>query len=275
MNNRYTSLLGNFLTVISVAGLLQSTGLAASLEVYISAPTEQETYVQGAQTETFNSLTSGTTSGTYQSSIGTYTFTNAVVAPANQYGGANSSQYINIGAPTDSAVPFTLNLNQEANYFGFWWSAGDDKNEITFFYDDTELASFSTKDILTLLGNRETGSVTAVNQTTYESLDYFGNPNPHPLDEKMEPFAYVHIFSIGLKFNKIVFSNSGSTGTGFESDNHSVHNFAEVPEPEGSTVFVKEVPTTAVPEPSTTVLLVAAGGAMLHQLVRRRKQAKA
>jgi hypothetical protein len=60
------------------------------------------------------------------------------------------------------------------------------------------------------------------------NLDYYGNPNPPPDRNTNEPYVYVNFHgNAGTTFDTIVFTNFTS-GTGFESDNHSVHS---VPEP--------------------------------------------
>lgn len=185
---------------------------------------------------------------------------------ANQYGGAELTQYISLGAQSSSSAPYTLQLTTPANYFGFWWSAGDAQNGISFYSNGTLLARFGTQDILTLLGNT---TVTSVDQQVYQTGFYFGNPNYDPKQNTAEPYAYVNIFANGATFDQIVFDNSNTTGTGFESDNHSVY-FSSTPlAPAGSSVFVKEIPAT-VPEPSAALLSAGAGLALLWARTRRR-----
>ncbi len=273
--NKFKSNARRVLLTASIAGLLPGIASAASLDVYISSPIQQSTFVQDARTETFDSLTANTPiTGTYNSNVGTYTFTDAAqVVGANEFGGADGTNYISIGAQSGTTTPYTLNLKSEANYFGFWWSAGDGENGVSLYYDDIFLARFSTKDILTLLENP---SVTAVDGTVYDSTEYFGNPNI--LDgenNSSQPYAYVNIFSNGLKFNKIIFDNSNTTSTGFETDNHSMFNGSSTPVPEDSSVFVQELPPQAVPEPGATTLLLIAGAGLLYRMARSRKAARA
>jgi len=268
-----------FLIAASLAALIPQAVKAdenlASLQVYLSAPAQQNTFIGDAYTETFDAFTPGSSvSGTYRSTVGTYTFAEPAQARgADEHGGANGSTYLTFGAQSETTQGFTLTLGFAANYFGFWWSAGDGKNGISFYYDDTLLARFSTQDILNLLGDRDTGMVTAVDdRITYESKEYFGNPN---LDYQNfgQPYSYVNIFAIGATFNKIVFDNSDTTSTGFETDNHAVTYTTVDPGDEPSLVKVTVIQTPAVPEPSTTALLVGAGIGLVYRVARRRKQA--
>jgi len=54
-----------------------------------------------------------------------------------------------------------------------------------------------------------------------------------------------------------VFDNSGSTGSGFESDNHSVILGQVVPD--GGTVLVREVPAEAAAPEAGTLFLMGSG----------------
>ncbi len=256
--------------VLVGAAMLPGLAAGASLDVYISAPGEQSTYLAGATTETFNTLPLGIQTSPYNSSVGTYQFGNDstfAVLNADQYGGASNSQYVALGSQSQSSAPVTLSLTAPATYFGFWWSAGDANNGLSFYADNTLLTRITTADIIHLLESSG-GSVTAVNGSTYTSGSYFGNPNNGY--DGGEPFAYVDIFARGTAFNKIVFDNSGTTGTGFETDNHSV--FSGVAEPNGPSVFIESLPAsiTTTPEP-TEILLTGLGLVVSGFVFRRRK----
>ncbi len=66
-------------------------------------------------------------------------------------------------------VRLMLDLDTNANYFGFWWSAGDINNSISFFENGVLLATFDTADIVSLLPNSPTGKDTAINGSTYNT----------------------------------------------------------------------------------------------------------
>jgi hypothetical protein len=242
---------------------LTHIGSAGSLNVYISSPGTQSTFLAGATTETFDLLANGNRSVDYVSAIGTYNLTESArfnIQDANLYGGADDTQYMAFGAQSSSADAIDLDLNGSYSYFGFWWSAGDPLNGLSFYHDGHFQARFATADITLLLSPSSGPTVTAINGATYSKSSYRGNPNNG--QNGAEAYAYVHIIAQGTTFNRIVFDNSESTGSGFESDNHSVIVGHVVPD--GGTVLVREVPAeAATPEAGTLFLmgtgLVAAG----------------
>jgi len=249
--------------MFSFLGLHEAS--AQSLLVYIGAPDTQTSSVAGntgALTETFNSLSLGDKSAPYVSNIGTFQFSPTAqgdILAADQYGGANGSKYMSFGAQSGTSAPITINLNGNYNYFGFWFSAGDTNNGITFYNGSTQYARFSTADIVSLLSGT---TVTAINGTTYASNSYFGNPNGTNEDTN-EPFTYVEIVTSGT-FNKVVLDNSGTTATGFESDNDTVYaGTVTIP---GADVFVGSL--TVVPEPAHYAVLF---GAIILCLVGSRR----
>lgn len=236
---------------------------AATISFYISAPGTQSTFVGGALTTTFNSLAPGNRTTNYTSLIGTYQLSAAApfnIQNANQYGGAGGSRYMTFGAQSGTSAPITLQLNNDYAYFGFWWSAGDANNGLSFYDDTTFLMRFDTGTITSLL-SPTTGTVTAIDNTVYANSSYYGNPNYSPRQNMAEPYAYVHVLASGLTFNRIVFDNTGLTSSGFESDNHSVTTNPVTMI--GSAVLVDIV---SIPEPGTSALLgiglvlVAVGG---------------
>jgi hypothetical protein len=218
--------------------------------------------VGGVSTEGFDSLDAGIVTTGFSSTIGLYEgspSTPFAAVAADQYGGAGGTgNYFAVGAESNSAAPVTLVLQNEANYFGFWWSAGDPNNAITFVENGVALATFTTANLVALLPNTPTGTVTAINGSIYNTVNYYGNPNT--LNDNTEPFAYVDVIATGLLFNEIIFSNPDSTG--FESDNHSVAT--GVTGPPLADVTVQDVPLTAdaTPEPGTWSLLVVGIGAI-------------
>jgi hypothetical protein len=240
----------------------------ASISLSISAPGEQATFVGSALTETFNSPALGIRTTSFNAAIGVYQLnTNSALAilAANQYGGANGSNYVSLGAQSATYTPVSLQLNASYNYFGFWWSAGDRNNGLSLYDGDQFLARISTADITNRL-SPTTGQVQAVNGSFYNNSLFYGNPNDLTQNTG-EPYAYVSLIATGVTFNRIVFDNSGTTGTGFESDNHSVY-FGSISVP-GTSVLISYTPT-AVPEPATFALC---GAALLALGYTRRRRA--
>jgi len=238
------------LAIILISGFSLQNAAAQSLMAYIEAPGDESSQAtigqSGAVTENFNSATPGTYSTPYASAIGTFNFSptsKGVIQAADQFGGANNTQYMAFGSQSNTSGAVTINLNGSYNYLGFWLSAADANNGVTFYSNGTAFARFSTSNIVSLLSG---STVTALNGTTYNSSSYFGNPTagPNKGADGSEPFVYVEFFS-ATAFNEVVLDNSGTTGTGFESDNYTVDagslsapgtdvpvgSFAPVPEP--------------------------------------------
>jgi RHS repeat-associated protein len=224
-----------------------------TLSIYLSPPAAQSTVVSGAITETFDALSTGTHTTSYVSTagIGTYTGSStqpfAIAAP-NEFGGATDSSsstgtnYFAVGTESGSENPVSLTLAQPVSYFGFWWSAGDTNNRIALYSGSSLYGTFTTANLLTFLNNGS-GTINAINGTTYETSAYFGNPNiTSGTNDSGEPFAYVSFAITGATITQIVFYNE-STTTGFESDNHSVIF-------NGNTVTI---PTTYVPVETLTL----------------------
>ncbi len=199
---------------LAAVSWLGTASAFAGINVSIEAPTVQTTSVSGAITEDFNSADLGGLTS-YTSVIGAYSASGTIVQVADVYGGADDTQYVAIGSQAHSAGALTLALNGPANYFGLWWSAIDNQNEITLLSGASVVGTYTSNDILNL-----------VNATANPGL-YYGNPNPAHAGNTGEAYAYVNFTAFGgTSFDTIVFRNS--INTGFESDNHSVR---AVPEP--------------------------------------------
>jgi len=231
----------NFLkrfALAAVAALMIAGGTQARAGLVLTADAAgvQSSTVAGVTTENFNEFSTGHYSS-LTTAVGTLSTTgHFAIVEANEYGGAGGAgNYFSVGAQSGSAAPVTLTLNGAQTYFGIWWSAGDAENVLRFYSGATLLGTYTTASAL--------GSLSSA---------YNGNTNNRSLDPG-EKFAYLNfIGTSGTTFNKIVFSNSGTTSTGFESDNWSV--------------------TASVPEPSSLVLAgtALAMGALVHLRRRRR-----
>lgn len=229
--------------ILGTESPVAATGYGASY--YISPPLVQNSYVTtGAVLETFDSGTSGTScAGTVAIGVisGTCSFSNAF-----QYGGATTQSASPTAGGTSTiyatggggSPTITFTLNGARRYLGFWWSAGSPTNTVKFFNGADEVLTLTTADLMTLLGSSlgtfgTTGSVTAVDGSTYLKHQYFGHPRGHTQASPTarssvtnnEPFTYLHVFtSGGLTFNKVEFS-----GGGFEFDNLVVSDVAQTP----------------------------------------------
>jgi hypothetical protein len=198
---------------------------AAQLDLYISAPDVQTTFItSGATTVTFNSLSTGNRTTDYSSAIGTYDLSGSRpfnIQAANQFGGANGSRYMAFGAQSGSSGPIPLQLSTPRTYFGFWLSAVDQYAGISFYSGSIFLGRFSSSVLATAL-SPVAGTVTSINGTVYNNSDYYGNPNNN--QNTGEIYTYVHVVAQGTAtFDRLVFDNSGTIATGFETDNHTVY----------------------------------------------------
>jgi hypothetical protein len=173
------------------------------------------------------------------------TGTGLQILAADQYGGVGATgNYMNIGRTGGTSM--TLTLSGPVAYFGFEWEAADSGNAIQFYLQGALVASFSSAGAL---GNL--------------SSSYLGNPDTG--QDSGEKFAYLNFFGTsGTTFDKIVFSNVGSTG--FESDNWSIRT-AEVPPPYPGTVLINSI---SVAEPSSMLLAtIGLAGFVIHTARQR------
>ena len=270
--------------LLLAAALLLPVAQAGTLVAYFSPPKVMSTDVTGVTTETFDNPLTHPDAITYLSTIGTFTVPAGNVLPvigADAYGGAgdaaypNGSPYMYVGSRNSAdATTATLTLLTPADYFGFWWSAGDPLNRLTIYDGGTSVATFQTSDIVSLLSTNPV----ALNGTVYQNSAYYGNPNTgsHAGTDSSEPFAYVSLVATGFTFDRIVLDNNGSSG--FENDNLSVTSSpVDVPNNYAQFVYVKNVnlsndppSSTDTPEPATAGLLGA--GLVGGFLALRRKR---
>jgi hypothetical protein len=261
--------------ILWLAALAAVPASASSILIYISAPTVQNSEVAGTTVSNFDNMTAGNRTSSYNSPIGSYDATTSapfdVIVP-DQYGGADDPtnpkkpRYFAIGDQSGTSAPVSLSLNQPADYFGFWLSAADANNGVSFYNGNLLLARFSAQTLLTFL-NGSGGSVKSIDTTkTYTTSAYYGDPTQAFLGQnKSEPYVFVDFVATGVTFNKIVFDNSNSIGTGFESDNHTIS--AAPGTISGDHVYVGDL-SVATPEPAAAILL--AGGLLLIAVARRR-----
>ncbi len=213
-----------------------------TVDFYLSGPNVMNTFTNGAIVETFDTFTAGTACPTTWPTVGTITVSGSGagcrIKNADAFGGAtagvgsaavtrpsgNGTKYVSV--ETNSTV--TLSLNQAETYLGFWWSAGDARNSIKLYSGGTGgrlVGTFSTASLVTML-NGGSGTIRALDGTTYDTCDYYGNPvrTSATCGGGREPFAYVHLVATGgLNFDTIVFSQG--SGGGFEFDNMAIARF--------------------------------------------------
>jgi hypothetical protein len=172
------------------------------------------------------------------------------VVAANQYGGAGGT-----GAflSTSSRAGYSLALSTSnpagINYFGFWLSALDPGNNLTFSKAGSEIFTFSAADVLAKVAG---------------TADYFGNPDaPYKGAVGDQAYVFINFFDANGTFDTINFSENPEIG-GYESDNHTVGFFTRQ----------SGTPVSGVPEPASWALMVAGFG-IAGSVMRRRATAAA
>jgi hypothetical protein len=225
--------------------------------------------------ETFNKLpaqsypqsitTNFGTSGAGSTITGTYTAGDGKgiqINSADQFGGAGGKGNYIVAFPN---TPYSLTLNSDikggVNYFGYWLSALDKGNFVTFYGANGQtLFTFNPQDV-----------INAVNLSAKPSL-YYGNPNSNfKGQDGGEPFIFVNFFDTTGSFSKISFSEQ-NFGGGYESDNHTVGHYETMGQ---GTVITLTNSVSGVPEPSTWAMMLLGFGGLGFAGYRRSRKADA
>ena len=213
--------------------------------------------------ETFETIPQGT-GRNFTTDFGTAgkitgNYTNVQINPADQYGGAGGTgKYaVTFTRNGDYTLDLSSTIHGGVNYFGYWLSALDGGNQVTFYSHGTKLFTFNPADVIAAVASHPDAGA------------YYGNPNPaFAGQDGGEPFIFLDFFSKDRPFDKVVFSEVGSGG-GYESDNHTVGHFLT----EGTGTGVPLSPGSfpgAVPEPATWAMMLAGFG-LVGASVRRRR----
>lgn len=233
-------------TIVFISSALMGLNLQTLTANAAIIATYEEPGVQASKgvnikVETFDQSSVGVSSSYTSTALGG-TYTPSKVKDVDSYGGAGGvGNYFQILYPLDP-LKSTLELDLPQAYFGMWWSAGDQYNELKFYLNETLIYNFTTANLSAAL-----------------SSAYYGNPNPPLGVNTSEPYAFINFFGTnGTRFDKIVFSNP-NPATGFESDNHTI-----------STTEQDQTGTVVdVPEPNTVLGL--AGLALVGIINRYRR----
>ncbi len=191
-------------------------------------------------TETFNSHSNGA-GQTFSTDFGTGgaitgTYSGVQINSADQYGGAGGSGKYAVAFINS---PYTLTLAADPiavptgiNYFGYWLSALDAGNTVTFYKGTTVVSTLNAAGVLAATSSKPA---------------YLGNPNaPFTGQNSGQPYVFINFYDLSGTFDKVVFSEP-LAGSGYESDNQTVGYFTTI----GG---------NSVPEPSAWAMMLAGFG---------------
>jgi hypothetical protein len=166
---------------------------------------------------------------------GTFSGTGLFINPANLYGGAGGTGYY--ADVTKASYTLTLGTTGNIpgdNYFGLWFSALDNGNDLKFYDGSTLLLDFTPA-----LFQKLTGACPNA---------FCGNPNSQFLGQDgNEQFAFLNFFDTTGYITSIVFTET--TSAGFESDNFTAA-YQDPSNPSGTLIG-------GTPEPSSFVLMLS------------------
>ena len=227
---------------IAAAAAMAAPASAVNFFRTYEAPGVRATTVQfdSVGVETFDNRSLGVSS--FTTNFGgtgptTGSFTNIKIIRADQYGDVNGTGRYAVAFPGES---YELSLAAPVNYFGFWLSALNGGNTLTFYKGNQQLQRYDASNILDGIAN--------FNSYLCNPAGVFYGHNCG------EPYAFINFFTTNGNFDRIVFSQT--SGGGFESDNY--------------TIGMLKGTTKAVPEPGMLGLL--GGGVALLALARRRRR---
>lgn len=247
------------LSAIVLLSMAPRTALGDSFTVTkgdpgVQTPVGITTYENFDESSGGVSTFSGTTTFNSSGINGTYSGSYAILSP-DLYGGAGGTGFFISTAVNGAPGSYTLKLDQQVDYFGLWFSALDNGNQLSFF----NTAVSTTTAVFTFTPSMYSGLAGACPDHTNP---YCGNPNSNFLDQDPgEQFAYLNFYDTGT-FNEIVFTEDPTVGQ-FESDNQAVA--------QNDTTITGTI-LTPTPEPSSLVLLgsgVLAAAGMVRRKVMR------
>jgi hypothetical protein len=188
-------------------------------------------------------------------SLFTGTYTGTEIRVADQYGGAGGDgRYaVTFGNP-GYTLDLTTSLPGGVTYFGFWLSALDGGNSISFFQGGALLFTFNAFDARNFINSLPNAS------------SYYCNPTAAFAGQNCnEPYAFLNFYARGsTRFEQVTFNQL--IGGGYESDNHTVGRWTRI----SGTVI--PIAGSVVPEPQAWMMLMA-GFALVGALNRRRSRA--
>jgi hypothetical protein len=188
--------------------------------------------------------TSGAITGTYAGLS-----SGVEVLPADLFGGAGGTGNYIVAFPS---TPYKLTLVNDPvknpdgiNFFGYWLSALDAGNTVTFYRGGVQVGSLTQNDVLAQVSGQPA---------------YFGNPNPAFLGQDSEqPYAFINFYDTTGTFDEVDFSQNMIGG--YESDNHTVG-------------FFTKIGGVTAPEPSTWAMMLLSFAGLGFAGYRRARNAR-
>nr|WP_295659611.1 PEPxxWA-CTERM sorting domain-containing protein [Polymorphobacter sp.] len=242
------------LTMLGLALMASAPALADTFKITYENPDVQHTTVAFdiVGVENFDSRPTGTNTA-FATDFGTggaisATYSNVQINTADQYGGAGGEGHYAVAfGPT----PYTLTLSADPqqvpegiNYFGYWLSALDAGNSVSFYKGTTLVSTLSSAGVLA---------------ATVSKPAYLGNhDSPFGGQNGNQPYVFINFFDTTGTFDKVVFSENPAVG-GYESDNHTVGHYTTIS-------------GNSIPEPSAWAMMLAGFG-LVGFASRRRKTA--
>ena len=175
-------------------------------------------------------------------------YDSVAVINADQYGGAEGAgQYAVTFSSSGYSLDLSTTIRGGVNYFGYWLSALDSGNTVSFYSDGKLLFTFNPQDV-----------IAAVNANATPA-QYYGNPNaPYSHANSSEPYIFLNFFNDTGHFDRVVFAENPQRG-GYESDNHTVGHF--LTKGTGTSFPLSGgFPVAGVPEPGSWMMLLAGFG---------------
>jgi len=195
--------------------------------------------------ETFDAIATGTgknVTSNFGGSVFSGRYAGVQINKADQYGGAGGNGRYPVTF-TNAGYSVDLSSSQPGGvtYFGFWLSALDAGNNVSFYQGGQLLFTFGAQAARTFIN------------TLPDFKSYYGNPNIAFAGRNSgEPYSFLNFYARGgTSFDRIVFAEKPAGG-GYESDNHMVGRWNRV---SGTIVPVAGAINT-VPEPATWLMLV-------------------
>lgn len=226
-----------------------TTPFTVSIESEAAGIQNSQSKFSAVGIENFDAIRTGnnqTFSTKFGSSVFTGLYKGIDIRSADQYGGAGGNGRY---AVTFSSSGYSLDLESSepggVTYFGFWLSALDRGNMLSFYQKGKLLFEFSAdaaaKFISQLPG----------------AASYRCNPNAAFASKNCgEPYAFLNFYARGgTQFDRIVFAETPRVG-GYESDNHTVGRWKDV----SGSVVASSSTFSAIPEPATWLCLMAGFG---------------